>query len=110
MTHKEFMTNARAFFDECLRTLDEKGQDYAGEDDAFKNFRFCEKIGICTSETGVLHRIGEKLCRVINLRNRSPKVSEEPKPKTVVDIVNYLFILTQIWEEDARFQSLEKNP
>ena len=75
--------------DECLALAEKKNNDYAGEEDPFKNFRVCEEIGLCSMSVGILVRLCDKVSRFRNLyEGKEPKVEESMKD-TVMDIINY---------------------
>lgn len=75
--------------DECLALAEKKNNDYAGEEDPFKNFRVCEEIGLCSMSVGILVRLCDKVSRFRNLyEGKEPKV-EESMRDTVIDIINY---------------------
>ena len=96
------MKKARRFFDACLDVLDRKGRDYSGTEDAMSNIRFCEEAGICSSETFVLGRIGEKFKRLLTTRGKKLAVKDEKRLDTVIDIVNYFELLSEVWEDNEK--------
>jgi hypothetical protein len=71
-----------------------KNHDYAGKDaDPFSNFSYCEKLGICSVEEGILVRMSDKMTRIANLLKQDAKVVDEKITDTLVDLANYSIIL-----------------
>ena len=73
-----------------------KNSDYAGEKDAFQNFRLIETLseGNISTEDGILTRMSDKFQRVINLLQRNKQhVSDESVLDTLRDISVYAKIL-----------------
>lgn len=72
-----------------------KNSDYAGADDAFKNFRLIETLtnGKVSAEMGILVRMTDKLQRIANLLYSDAKVKDEKITDTLADISNYAMIL-----------------
>jgi hypothetical protein len=84
-------------YDETLRRMKEiheaKSHDYSGDEDAFRNFRLCEELGLCPVELGILVRMTDKLSRVTNLMNTEARVNDEKVTDTLIDLANYSIIL-----------------
>lgn len=69
-----------------------KNSDYATTSDAFSNFSLVEKMGIVSTEKGILVRMSDKMARLGNLMgNNSPK--NESIEDTILDIGNYAILL-----------------
>jgi len=83
----------RKIFVECLQTVHKKNADYSPGYDPFRNFEFCEQLGICLTEEGILVRMADKFARVVNLMNKSPDVEDETVEDTLKDLINYAAIL-----------------
>lgn len=80
---------------ENLDTIRRKNSDYATEADPFWNFRLCEILGVCSTETGLLVRILDKYARIINqiVTEKSYAVEEEDIHNTLGDSSNYCDLL-----------------
>ncbi len=78
-----------------------KNQDYADPDadpdDPFAvwaNFTACERLGICTTEQGILVRMLDKIVRISKLvGGRNPAVADESIADTLDDLHNYTVLL-----------------
>jgi len=89
---KELLKDLKDTFSECLEIARRKNSDYAGCDDAYKNFRSVEVLGIRV-ETGIITRLMDKITRVSNLLDKEAKVKDEKIEDTINDAINYLAIL-----------------
>lgn len=70
----------------AMVTMGAKNNDYATNEDAFKNFR---RFG----PKGILVRLDDKLCRLENIANQKEmRVSNETLRDTVEDAINYLIL------------------
>jgi len=69
-----------------------KNQDYASEDDPWKNFKLAELLGIGVEEA-ILLRVSDKIARIANLIHKEPAVMDEKLEDTILDCINYLAIL-----------------
>lgn len=91
MNHEEYFR----FLDEFCKGMSsvsrKKNQDYTGDSgDPFANFRAVEKLGICSTETGFLVRMLDKLVRISNLADgRKEAVLDEKIEDTLHDLANY---------------------
>ncbi len=80
--------------------MEAKANDYSGTSDCNKNIMACEVAGICSAETGLLIRLGDKMCRLVSLlsNGNQAKVKDESVSDTISDMRNYLCILQHIIE------------
>lgn len=80
-----------------------KGHDYSGDEDNLANLKRTAALGICSPETGVLVRLGDKLSRLSSLlaSDRKPLVNDETIMDTIIDGVNYLILLYALIAEQA---------
>ena len=90
----------RAIHAEMCRKASEltmqKGADYSGAADTLANLKACERLGICTAETGVLVRMCDKLMRLITLNRDGEEgraVQDESLVDTELDLINYTILL-----------------
>lgn len=95
MNKKELIDYCRKAFDEMANTMEAKNADYAGSGEgAFHNFTMVEKLGITTTEQGILTRMTDKMTRITSLIDgRDAKVKTEAIEDTLKDLANYSVIL-----------------
>ena len=117
MKNKEFIEQTKQFFEECVNVMNIKGREYAGdqEDDKFANFKRVAKLqGIPVTSAWFTYFIKhfDSLTSFIRKRNQGMSVSEiemglsEPISGRIGDMINYLFILNGIIDEE---RDAEKN-
>ena len=83
----------------CAKALMErKNADYTndsrGSGGCLGNFVKAEDFGICSAEEGVMVRLLDKVSRLTTLIRREARVHDEKLEDTVIDIVNYVIILS----------------
>lgn len=101
MPQKDFLAKLKEGYEKNYKISEAKNSDYAGSEDAFKNFRACELLGV-DSNLGILVRITDKLMRISNLLERDAKVKDESINDTLADLANYAMILSiKIEHENA---------
>lgn len=94
MTKELFLKGLEETFSTCLAIAKAKNEDYANDDDPFKNFKLSTQIGVLP-ERAILVRISDKLSRISNLLDREASVKEERLEDTIMDMINYLAILKE---------------
>lgn len=81
-----------------------KNKDYSGtNDDFYHNFKYVERLGICSLETGILTRMSDKFTRLCNLVDDFSKaeVKTEKLEDTLKDLLNYgYYLLVYIKDKD----------
>jgi hypothetical protein len=75
-----------------------KNQDYAGSDDALRNFRMAETLG-STMLSGVVLRLGDKVSR-LSRAAVGTQLTNETVRDTILDIINYAVIALAIYQEE----------
>ena len=86
-------------FESALAIIKKKNADYGASDDALRNFRFVEQLGI-PMEIGIITRIADKLARIGKIiTTGKQEVLDETVQDTIVDIINYLIILKAALQE-----------
>ena len=85
--------NFKKELDKMYKIHINKNNDYAGKKDPYRNFRYCEEMGVCSVEQGLLVRITDKIARITNLLNTKQKVKDEKIEDTLLDLANYSVIL-----------------
>jgi hypothetical protein len=85
----------RTTFDRCLAISKAKSNDYAGKEHPFKNFALVAELGLCSTEVGIVVRIGDKISRLSTLIRKPDQrsVVDETIQDTIDDAINYLAIL-----------------
>jgi len=79
-----------------------KNHDYAGAsgDTPFRNFQMAENLGVCSTEAGIILRMGDKLQRLATFANDGKlEVKGETTLDAVLDIINYAILLQTYIEE-----------
>ena len=82
----------------CLKgreLMDKKNRDYAGRDgtEPFANFTRVESMGICSTESGMLVRLTDKMSRLSSFAESGKlAVENESFEDTVVDVINYMVL------------------
>ena len=74
-----------------------KNRDYAGSDgnQPFANFTRVESMGICTTEQGFMTRVTDKMSRLSSFLNSGKMhVEDESFSDTIVDVINYMVLLS----------------
>jgi hypothetical protein len=97
MNNKEFLREFEITLNTMKRIVKAKNQDYANGD-AFKNFKSCENLGLCSAEKGILIRMSDKMARISNLLDREAEVHDEKIEDTLLDLANYSIILLLLIE------------
>jgi len=94
MTQEELLAKFDQFAANIRKIIASKNKDYAGNDDAFANFRACELLDLCTTETGILVRKGDKYKRLVSFfKNNEYDFKEETLEDTCMDDAAYAFLL-----------------
>lgn len=95
MTQHEYFMAFEAVCKKMLATTQAKNADYAGSNDAFKNFRAIEIFtnGRISVEDGIIVRLTDKFTRIINLLTQEAKVKDEAITDTLIDMAVYSIIL-----------------
>lgn len=93
MNHEEYTNEFKRCTDKMLAITTAKNKDYSAGSDAFKNFKQCEVLGICSAEKGILVRMTDKMTRIANLLDAEAAVADEKIEDTLMDLSNYALIL-----------------
>ncbi len=99
MNRAEFFKGIEDTYKECLEITKKKNQDYACEEDQFKNFRSASLIDL-DYKKAILVRILDKLCRISNCIDKEVVVKDEQVEDTIKDAINYLAILREAIKDD----------
>jgi len=93
MDQKQYKTAFKQELDAMLDLTSRKNADYAGLEDAFRNFRIVDHIGLCSVEQGIVVRMTDKLGRISNLLKADAQVKDEAITDTLRDLAVYSLIL-----------------
>ena len=82
----------------CLKgreLMDKKNRDYAGRGgtEPFANFTRVESMGICSTESGMLVRLTDKMSRLSSFAESGKlAVENESFEDTIIDVINYMVL------------------
>jgi len=95
MTRQEYLDFVKQESQSMLELLEKKNSDYCGSgEDAFHNLSGCERLGVCSTETGVIIRMFDKFSRLTSFVTQgSLKVKDEAVEDTLRDVVGYSYLL-----------------
>jgi len=93
MNQKEFIQEFKKMTEEMVTLVEKKNTDYSYGQDAYRNFKLCEQLGICPTEKGILVRMSDKMTRIANLLEKDAEVKSESIQDTLRDLSNYSLIL-----------------
>lgn len=100
MNREQFIEFHKQLTDRALAISCKKNHDYCGtnaNDNPFANLQLVEKMGICSTEVGLLCRISDKLSRINSfLQQGVLLVEDEAISDTVLDLVNYSILLAAV--------------
>lgn len=103
MTHNDLVKKFEKISLNMFETMKKKNADYAGNDDAFSNFRLVEVLKISTTEQGILVRMCDKFSRISNLLSgKNPEVKNESIQDTLQDLAVYSILLSIIVSETSK--------
>jgi hypothetical protein len=101
MTQDEYFEEFKAELLAMYKLTRAKNMDYAGAEDAFKNFKLIGHLGAATVEQGFVVRMSDKLQRIANLISRPNMVADEKIEDTCRDLSIYcILFLTYLKSKD----------
>jgi hypothetical protein len=92
MNREELFKHHKELTDRALEIMKMKNNDYAGKggDTPFANFERCEAMGICSTESGMMIRVIDKISRLSTfIADGKLLVTNESYQDAVLDIINY---------------------
>ena len=95
MTRDELIQFHDMLCTEAKELMKLKNRDYAGNDglQPFANFTRVESMGICSTESGMLVRLTDKMSRLSSFAESGKlAVENESFEDTVVDVINYMVL------------------
>lgn len=101
MNQQQYLTKFKEVTEKMYAITAAKNADYSWEsaEDAFKNFKVVEQLGVATVEQWFITRITDKLTRICNLIKQEAQVKDEAITDTLLDLANYS-ILFKLYLED----------
>lgn len=112
MNSEDFLHALANKYQKAIEISRKKNSDYSssgGGDNAFENFELCEKMGICSTETGMLVRMTDKLARMSSLLTKgSNEVKDESLQDTCSDLANYATIMAVYLDYKAAKADVDK--
>lgn len=103
MNVEELLNYHRKLCNSAQVLMAAKNHDYAGADgaDPFRNFAAIEKLGISSTEAGLLIRMTDKLNRLITfVQDGRLVVANEGVEDALLDLINYSVILGAYMQEN----------
>jgi len=86
---------------ECRAIMQGKGEAYSGQEDKLGNFKRCAKLaGVDTKTAWYIYFI--KHFDALSAYIRGEYADTEPIKGRIIDLINYLFLLTGILEEEGK--------
>ena len=113
MTTKDLLEYHVAITEAARELMAKKNHDYAGEsgETPFANFEVAPRLGICSAETAIEVRLGDKIKRIVEyVKSGRFKVEDEGLRDTVIDGINYLVILAAYLEDRRRASKAPTRP
>jgi hypothetical protein len=102
MTREELLKHHEVLCKQARDLMDKKNRDYAGNDgkEPFANFTRVEAMGICSTEQGFMVRLTDKMSRLSSiLQSGKTNVPNETFEDTLVDVINYIVLLSAYRQE-----------
>ena len=97
MNREELLKHHTEVCARALEIMQVKNHDYAGKngEEPFANFERCEAMGVCSTETGFLVRVIDKVSRLSTFVDAGElKVKGETWKDAVLDIMNYMILFS----------------
>ena len=97
MNREELFKHHKVICDFALDLMKKKNHDYAGNsgETPFANFERCEAMGICSTESGFLVRLTDKLSRLSTFASDGKLlVDNESYNDAIIDIINYCILFS----------------
>ncbi len=96
MTQQELLEYIEDRHKKSIELIKSKSQDYAKPDsDTLSNFKNSTIIEV-SLERGILVRMMDKISRISNLLDKDPAVVGESIDDSIMDLINYTFILGSV--------------
>lgn len=101
MTRDDFVKSIEETYAKGVEIVRIKNQDYAGDNNPFKNFESAAVAGVGISRA-IIVRILDKLSRISNIIDKDRAVKDETIEDTILDAINYLAILKAYLENGSK--------
>lgn len=113
MTRDELLMYHSEICKSAQQLMSIKNKDYAGHEgnEPFANFTRVESMGICTTEQGFMTRITDKMSRLSSFIHAGKMhVEDESFSDTIVDVINYMVLLSAYISEKDQETTVLLNP
>lgn len=96
MNREQYFEFHRAFCDKMIDVTRMKNMDYAGNsENPFSNFTVVEQTEVCSTLTGFLVRMSDKMSRIKSIVNSGKThVKDESIQDTLHDLANYCALMS----------------
>lgn len=104
MTREELIQFHEDFCKEMMETTKQKNNDYSSAtDNAFGNLSAVERLGIATTEKGILVRMTDKISRINTfIQGHRYQVKDESVMDTLKDLANYTILLAAVIKDKQK--------
>src|SRR5690606_34392355 len=104
MTREELIQFHEDFCKEMVETIKQKNNDYSSAmDNAFGNLSAVERLGIATTEKGILVRMTDKISRINTfIQGHRYQVKDESVMDTLKDLANYTILLAAVIKDKQK--------
>ena len=112
MKREDLLQYHGAVCEQARELMNLKNRDYAGNhgNEPFANFTRCEAMGICDTEAGFMVRITDKMSRLSSfLQSGKMHVEDESFNDTIVDVINYMVLLSAYVKEKDESAETDKD-
>lgn len=95
MTQEQYLAEFKSVTDKMYEVTKAKNTDYCnGVEDAFRNFKQVEYMGICSAEQGFLTRMTDKMMRISSfVKSGELQVKDEAVTDTLQDLAVYSILM-----------------
>tara|TARA_Y100000004_G_scaffold188021_1_gene241589 strand:- start:302 stop:685 length:384 start_codon:yes stop_codon:yes gene_type:complete len=112
MKREELLKYHGVICEQARELMNLKNRDYAGNHgtEPFANFTRCEAMGICDTEAGFMVRITDKMSRLSSfLQSGKMHVEDESFNDTIIDVINYMVLLSAYIKEKDESVETDKD-
>lgn len=99
---KDILEKHELICEEARKEMKSKNEDYSHGEDGLKNFKSYNRLGICSTEEGILSRMTDKMVRLIHIAQKGERsVEEETVNDTIRDLINYAILLDCSFKDES---------
>ena len=89
MNRAQFFEFAKSFYEETIKIIQNKNDDYSKKDHPFSNFEFTAEVANVTVEQVFLMQLGDKMARLRECFDKPVSVLDESLEDTLSDMANF---------------------